>query len=116
ADCVVHSATKLLSGHHYTTSGLVIGDRDFIARAREIQIRIGCSLAPFDAWLAVRSIKTFSLRMERICSNAQAVAEFLVKHQKVERVYYPGLSAHPQFEVVKRTMRGLGGGMLSFEL
>jgi len=116
ADVVVHSATKFLGGHHDITAGLVIADREFITRAREVQIRIGSSLAPFDAWLAVRSIKTFPLRMARICSNALAVSEFLRKHDKVERVYYPGLAVHPQNEIVRRTMRGLGGGMLSFEL
>jgi cystathionine beta-lyase/cystathionine gamma-synthase len=116
ADVVIHSATKFLGGHHDITAGLVVGDRDFIARAREVQIRIGTSLAPFDAWLAVRSIKTFPLRMARICSNALAVSDFLRKHEKVEKVLYPGLSQHPQYEIVQRTMRGLGGGMLSFDL
>src|SRR5438105_12626153 len=116
ADVVVHSATKFLGGHHDITAGLVIADREFITRAREVQIRIGSSLAPFDAWLAVRSIKTFPLRMARICSNAMAVSEFLRKDDKVERVYYPGSHLHPQYEIIRRTMRGLGGGMLSFEL
>src|SRR5437016_364603 len=116
ADMVVHSATKFLGGHHDITAGLVVGDREFISRAREVQIRTGSSLAPFDAWLAVRSIKTFPLRMARICSNALAVSEFLRKHDKVDSVYYPGLVVHPQYEIVRRTMRGLGGGMLSFEL
>jgi cystathionine beta-lyase/cystathionine gamma-synthase len=69
-----------------------------------------------DAWLAVRGIKTFTLRMERICSNALAVAEFLENHAKVQRVYYPGLPSHPQYNLVRRTMRGLGGGIVSFEL
>ena len=116
ADVVLHSATKFLAGHHDITAGLIIGGREFIGRAREVQIRMGSSLAPFDAWLAVRSIKTFPLRMAQICSSALAIAQFLANHRKVETVYYPGLPAHPQHEIVRRTMRGLGGGMLSFDL
>jgi cystathionine beta-lyase/cystathionine gamma-synthase len=116
ADLVLHSATKFLAGHHDTTAGLVVGPADLIARARQAAIRLGGTLAPFDAWLTVRGIKTFALRMARICSNALAVAEFLEKHPKVQKVYYAGLKTHPQYDVVRRSMRGLGGGMLSFEL
>ena len=116
ADVVIHSASKFLGGHHDVTAGIVMADRDFITRAREAAIRIGGSLAPFDAWLTVRGIKTFALRMGRICSNAMAAAQFLEKHKKVDKVYYAGLESHPQHEIVRRTMRGLGGGMVSFEL
>lgn len=116
ADAVVHSATKFLGGHHDVTAGLLIGTSEFIARARDVAIRLGGSLAPFDAWLAVRGIKTFALRMARICSNAAAAAEFLEKHAKVQKVYYPGLKSHPQNGIVRAALGGLGGGMLSFEL
>ncbi len=116
ADVVLHSATKFLGGHHDVTAGIVAGDREFIQRAREAAIRIGATLSPFEAWLTVRGIKTFALRMARICSNALAVAEFLKAHKKVAKVYYPGLSSHPQNDIVRRTMKGLGGGMLSFDL
>lgn len=116
ADAVLHSATKFLGGHHDVTAGILAGNREFITRAREVAIRLGASLAPLDAWLTVRGIKTFALRMERICSNALAVAKFLEKHSKVQRVYYPGLESHPQHDIVRRTMKGLGGGMVSFEL
>jgi cystathionine gamma-synthase/methionine-gamma-lyase len=116
ADAVVHSATKFLGGHHDLTAGILIGSSDLIARARESAIRLGVVLSPFDAWLAVRGIKTFALRMSRICSNALTVARFLEDHPAVVRVYYPGLESHPQNEIIKRTMNGLGGGMVSFEL
>lgn len=116
ADVVIHSATKFLGGHHDVTAGIVIANKEFIARARDAAIRIGGSLGPFDAWLTVRGIKTFALRMARICSNALTVAQFLEKHPKVQKVYYPGLANHPQNDLIRRTMRGLGGGMLSFEL
>jgi cystathionine beta-lyase/cystathionine gamma-synthase len=116
ANVVIHSATKFLGGHHDVTAGIVTADGESIARARDIAIRMGMTLGPFDAWLTIRGIKTFALRMERICSNALAVAKFLDKHARVSRVYYPGLESHPQHEIVRRTMRGLGGGMVSFEL
>jgi methionine-gamma-lyase len=116
ADAVVHSATKFLGGHDDVIAGVLAGSSEFIARAREMAIRTGPSLGPFDAWLIVRGIKTFGLRIERICSNAIAVAKYLEKHSGVQKVYYPGLESHPQHEIVRRTMRGLGGGMLSFEL
>ena len=116
ADAVVHSATKFLAGHDDVVAGILTGDSDFIARARETAIRMGPSLSPFDAWLTVRGIKTFGLRIERTCSNALAVARYLREHSAVQNVYYPGLETHPQHEIVRRTMRGIGGGMVSFEL
>jgi cystathionine beta-lyase/cystathionine gamma-synthase len=116
ADVVVHSATKFLAGHHDVTAGVLAGSREFIARARASAIRLGPSLSPFDAWLAVRGIKTLALRMERSCSNALEVARFLDKHPRVRRVYYPGLESHAQHDIVKRTMGGLGGPMLSFDM
>ncbi len=116
ADVVIHSATKFLGGHHDVTAGILAGSRDFIAKARESQIRLGPSLAAFDAWLTVRGIKTLALRMERSCANALKVAKFLSSHSKVARVYYPGLETHPQHEIVRRTMGGNGGAMLSFDI
>jgi cystathionine beta-lyase/cystathionine gamma-synthase len=116
ADVVVQSATKFLAGHHDVTAGLLFGDKEFISRAREVAIRTGAFLAPLDAWLTVRGIKTFALRMERICANALRVATFLENHPKIRRVYYPGLQSHIQNDIVRRTMKGLGGGMMSFEV
>jgi cystathionine beta-lyase/cystathionine gamma-synthase len=116
ADAVVHSATKFLAGHDDVVAGVLAGSTNFIRRARETAICMGPSLSPFDAWLTVRGIKTFALRIERTCSNALAVAKYLKEHSAVQNVYYPGLQTHPQHEIVRRTMRGIGGGMLSFEL
>src|ERR1041385_3026321 len=98
ADVVMHSATKFLGGHHDMTAGILVGSRDFIARARESAIRLGSCLSAFDAWLAIRGIKTLSLRMERICANALRIAKFLERHSKVTNVFYPGLEKHPQHE------------------
>jgi cystathionine gamma-synthase len=116
ADIVVHSATKFLGGHHDVTAGILAGSKDFIWASREVATRMGASLGPFDAWLTVRGIKTFALRMERICANALQVARFMEKHPRVGRVFYPGLESHPHQDVVRRTMKGIGGGMVSFEL
>jgi len=116
ADAVIHSATKFLGGHHDVTAGILVGSGEFIAGARESAIRLGACLAPFEAWLTVRGIKTFALRMGRVCSSALEVANHLEKHSKVRTVFYPGLESHPQRDIVRRTMKGLGGGMLSFEL
>jgi cystathionine beta-lyase/cystathionine gamma-synthase len=116
ADVVVHSGTKFLAGHDDVVAGILVGRSDFIAQARETAIRMGPSLGPFDAWLAVRGIKTFALRIERACSNALAVAKYLKEHSSVKHVYYPGLEDHPQHEIIRRTMRGVGGAMVSLEL
>jgi cystathionine beta-lyase/cystathionine gamma-synthase len=116
AGAVIHSATKFLGGHHDVTAGVLVADMEFIARARDTAIRLGTALSPFDAWLTLRGIKTFALRMERICANAAVVAKALRKSPKVSRVYYPGLESHPQHDIVRRSMRGLAGGMVSFDL
>jgi cystathionine gamma-synthase len=116
ADVVIHSATKFIGGHHDVTAGILVGTRDFVTKARDSAIRLGPSLAAFDAWLTVRGIKTLSLRMERSCANALAIATFLQRHDGVKRVYYPGLESHPQNQIVRRTMKGNGGAMLSFDL
>src|SRR5215467_1850146 len=116
ADVVMHSATKFIGGHHDVSAGILVGTSDFIARARESAIRLGSSLAAFDAWLTVRGIKTLSLRMERASINALAIAIFLNQHAGVSRVYYPGLESHPQNQIVRRTMNGIGGAMLSFDI
>jgi cystathionine gamma-synthase len=116
ADVVIHSATKFMGGHSDVSAGILVGTREFVTRARESAIRLGPCLAAFDAWLTVRGIKTLSLRMERACLNALQIARFLEKHPGVSRVYYPGLESHPQHQVVRRTMGGNGGAMLSFDV
>lgn len=116
ADIVVHSGTKYLGGHSDVVAGLVTTNDE--ALAQEIaffQNAIGGVLGPQDSWLLQRGIKTLGLRMEAHQKNALCVAEFLEKHPKVERVYYPGLPTHPNYELAKAQMRGFSG-MLSFTL
>lgn len=113
ADVVVHSTTKYLGGHSDVLGGaLIINDDQLHEKAKFLQFAAGPVSAPLDAWLTIRGIKTLSLRMERHCSNAQAIAEHLVGHPAVTAVYYPGLPGHPGHELAKRQMNGFGG-MLS---
>jgi cystathionine beta-lyase/cystathionine gamma-synthase len=114
ADVVVHSATKYLGGHSDVVNGLMVTkDRDLRDRVAFHQNATGATPGPFDSWLVLRGLKTLPLRMKAHCENAQAVAEFLSEHSKVERVMYPGLPSHPQYELTRRQMRG-PGGMVSF--
>ena len=113
ADVVVHSTTKYLGGHSDVLGGaLVINDDALYQKAQFLQFATGPVSAPLDAWLTVRGIKTLSVRMNRHCSNAQAIAEHLDGHPALEAVYYPGLPNHPGHELAKRQMSGFGG-MLS---
>jgi cystathionine beta-lyase/cystathionine gamma-synthase len=115
ADVVLVSTTKYYGGHNDLIGGAIVGSRSFIASARKTLKVYGGTVDPFAAYLTVRGIKTMSLRMERHNSNAMKVAEFLEKHSKVKRVYYPGLKSHPQHELAKRQMKGFGG-VVCFEL
>jgi cystathionine beta-lyase/cystathionine gamma-synthase len=115
-DLVVHSATKYLGGHSDVTAGVVSGTAEAIARIRHLGIDYGGTLAPLEAWLTIRGVQTLALRMDRICSNAMAVARALERLPSVERVTYPGLASHPQHELAaKQFPRGFGG-MLTFEV
>jgi len=116
ADLVVHSTTKFLNGHSDSVGGVVIAVRDdHIEWLRFVQNAEGAILGPMDAWLVLRGTKTLPLRMERHNASAQALAEFLVAHPKVSRVYYPGLPDHPHHALARRQMRGFGG-LIAFEL
>ena len=116
ADLVVHSTTKYLNGHSDSVGGVVIAARDEdIAWLRFVQNAAGAILGPFDAWLVLRGTKTLPLRMVQHSANGLALAEFLAAHAKVRHVHYPGLPAHPQYDLATRQMRGFGG-MLAFEL
>lgn len=117
ADVVVHSTTKYLSGHGAVVGGAAVSRHpDYVRKElfRLLEI-LGGSAGPFDAWLTVMGLKTFELRMQRHCENAQRVAEFLEAHPAVETVHYPGLPSHPDHALARRQMSGFGG-MLSFEL
>jgi cystathionine gamma-synthase len=110
ADIVSHSTTKFIGGHSDILGGAVIvNDAELHEKIRFIQFAAGAVSSPFDAWLTHRSIKTLAVRMDKHCTNAQAVAEFLAAHKNVEQVYYPGLSTDPGHELAKKQMSGFGG-------
>jgi len=116
ADIVMHSTTKYISGHNQLIGGIIItNDEEIHERMKFVQKTIGAIPSPFDCWLTLIGVKTLHLRMERHASNAQAVAEFLESHPQVEKITYPGLKSHPQYEVAKEQMDGFSG-MISFEL
>ncbi|UCD05899.1 MAG: aminotransferase class I/II-fold pyridoxal phosphate-dependent enzyme [candidate division WOR-3 bacterium] len=115
ADIVVHSATKYFGGHGDIIGGVVVGTQDFVKNMWKRAKDIGASLSPFNAWLILRGLKTLAVRMDRHCSNAQKIVEFLTKHDRVEHVYYPGLESHPGYEVACRQMNGFGG-MVGFDV
>ncbi|MBC7517804.1 MAG: cystathionine gamma-synthase [Microbacteriaceae bacterium] len=116
ADVVVHSTTKYLGGHSDVLGGAVVTSNDEIAeKVGFLQFAVGAVAAPMDAWLTVRGIKTLAVRMTQHSANAQAIAEALVGHPAIERVYYPGLAEHPGHELAARQMRGFGG-MLSLSM
>jgi len=114
-DIVVHSATKYLNGHSDSIGGVaVVGSNTGLKdRLAYLQNAVGAVSGPFDCFLILRGIKTLALRMERHCANALAIAQFLEKHPKVERVYYPGLESHPQHALAKRQMVGGYGGIVT---
>ena len=116
ADIVVHSTTKYLNGHSDVVGGAIIyADKKIEERMRFLVNALGVSESPFDAWLVLRGVKTLAPRMEAHQASALAVAQFLEKHKCVKKVYYPGLSSHPQPKLIKKQMKGFGG-MLAFEL
>jgi cystathionine beta-lyase/cystathionine gamma-synthase len=116
ADIIVHSTTKFLNGHSDSIGGAaVLRSQETYDRLYLIQKSAGAILGPMDCWLVLRGVKTLAVRMERHNQVAQAIAEYLEKHPKVKRVYYPGLKSHPQHDLAKRQMKGFGA-MLSFEL
>lgn len=116
ADVVVHSTTKYIGGHSDVVGGAVLTDReDLFSTIKFHQNAVGAVPSPFDAWLTLRGVKTLALRMRQHEHNARAVADLLVSHPAVDRVYYPGLATHPQHALAQRQMRGFGG-MVSFTL
>ncbi|HEX2916637.1 MAG TPA: cystathionine gamma-synthase [Chloroflexia bacterium] len=114
ADVVVHSATKYLGGHSDVVLGLLVTrDKELRDKVAFYQNATGATPGPFDSWLVLRGIKTLPLRMRAHGENAMAIAQFLSEHPKVERVMYPGLPSHPQYELARKQMDGFGG-MVSF--
>ncbi|MED4780214.1 aminotransferase class I/II-fold pyridoxal phosphate-dependent enzyme [Brevibacillus choshinensis] len=116
ADVVVHSATKYLNGHGDVIAGFIVGKQEAIQFMRKhIMGDLGQNLNAWDAFLILRGLKTLGLRVRQHCHNAEAVALFLDEHPAIEKVYYPGLPSHPQHELAKRQMAGMGG-IVSFEV
>jgi methionine-gamma-lyase len=115
-DHVLHSATKYIGGHHDLTGGVVATTEDGMRGLRDMAIETGGTMAPFEAWLALRGLMTLELRMERHSRSAQTFAEYLEGQPKVERVHYPGLPSHPHHEVARRLLPRGFGGMLAFEI
>ncbi len=116
ADIVTHSTTKYLNGHSDSIGGIVVAQRDDdIEWLKFVQNAEGAILGPFDSWLVLRGTKTLALRMAQHSATGLALAEFLSGHPKVKKVFYPGLPAHPHYELAQRQMRGFGG-MLAFDL
>ncbi len=116
ADLVLHSVTKYLGGHSDVVMGAIITNNEKIHEdLKFIQNACGAVPGPQDCFLVLRGVKTLHLRMERHCSNAKQIVNYLSKHAKVEKIFYPGLTSHPNHEVAKKQMRDFGG-MLSFTL
>ncbi|MEI2742150.1 MAG: PLP-dependent aspartate aminotransferase family protein [Candidatus Competibacter sp.] len=112
-DLVIHSATKYLNGHSDIIGGVAVcRGRELVERLGYLQNAIGGIAGPFDSFLALRGLKTLSLRMERHSANALRIASWLERHPKIERVLYPGLPSHPQHSLARRQMRGGFGGMI----
>ncbi len=113
-DVVMHSATKYLNGHSDMVGGIAVAgnDKEIRERLGFLQNSVGGIAGPFDSFLAHRGVKTLGLRMERHCTSALAIAQWLERHPKIERVIYPGLKSHPQHALAKKQMRA-GGGMIS---
>jgi cystathionine gamma-synthase len=114
-DIVMHSATKYLGGHNDLLAGAVLGSAELVDGIRSLQAVTGAILDPLAAYLLVRGLKTFALRVARQNANAQALAEFLATHPKITAVHYAGLPSHPHHDVARRQMRGFGG-VVSFEV
>ena len=114
ADIVMHSATKYLGGHSDVVMGaLIVNDKELADKLYFIQNSCGAVCGPMDSFLVLRGIKTLHVRMQRHCENGKTVAEFLVRHPKIENVYWPGFESHPNHEIAKKQMRDFGG-MVSF--
>ncbi|HNP35966.1 MAG TPA: PLP-dependent aspartate aminotransferase family protein [Woeseiaceae bacterium] len=109
-DIVMHSATKFINGHSDMVGGIAVTNNDELGeKLAYLSNSIGAIAGPFDSFLALRGVKTLDVRMERHCSNAQAIAEWLERDARVESVLYPGLPSHPQHELAMRQMSGFGG-------
>jgi cystathionine beta-lyase/cystathionine gamma-synthase len=122
ADVVLHSTTKFINGHSDVIGGIVVTNHaDIAERLAFLQNAVGAVPSPFDCWLVLRATKTLPLRLRQINANAMAIAEFLSRDSRLQKVYYPGLKTHPQHELARRQqLDPYGqpgfGGMIAFDL
>jgi len=114
-DVVIHSATKYMGGHSDICAGAVASTQENITRIFHLAKNLGGSLSDYTVWLLERSMKTMGIRVRAQNENAQRMAEYLYEHKDIDKVYYPGLPSHPEYELARSQMKGFGG-MLSFEL
>ncbi len=114
-DLVVHSCTKYLGGHNDLMAGVVIGKEPIITAIRDFQGMFGALCSPFNAYLLIRGLKTFAVRMRQHNASGLKIAQFLENHAKVEQVWYPGLASHPKHAVAAKQMTGFGG-LISFTI
>ncbi|WP_425234481.1 trans-sulfuration enzyme family protein [Ulvibacterium sp.] len=115
ADLVIHSGTKLMDGQGRVMAGITVGKKEFIDRIYQFSRITGPALSPFNAWVLSKSLETLAVRVDRHCSNALQLAEFLEGHEKVNWVKYPFLKSHPNHELAKKQMKA-GGCVVAFEV
>ena len=115
ASIVTHSATKFIDGQGRSLGGIILGKAELIEQVQFLIRHTGPAMSPFNAWLLSKSLETLAVRMDRHCSNALALATFLENHEAIEKVFYPHLPSHPQYELAKSQMRQ-GGGIVTFEV
>ena len=115
ADLVVHSATKYIDGQGRVLGGAILGKKEYVDLCYDYIRRTGASLSPFNAWVLSKSIETLAIRMDRHCSNAEKLYQFLEAHQEIDNVVYPHAKSHSQYEIAKKQMR-FGGGLVGCEL
>jgi len=116
ADVVIHSVTKFIDGQGRCLGGAVIGDAETVGDKVFAMLRSsGPSMSPFNAWVFLKALETLEVRMQAHCQRAQTLAEWLEAQPGIERVYYPGLPSHPQFELAQRQQSGFGG-IVSFDV
>lgn len=115
ADIICHSGTKWMDGQGRVLGGIIVGRADLMEQVRLFIRHSGPAMSPFNAWVISKSLETLAVRMDRHCSNAKKVARFFEKNTEIERVLYPHLPSHPQFQLAKRQMKQ-GGGIVTFEV
>lgn len=115
ADLVVHSGTKWMDGQGRVLAGIIVGRKALIDEVQGFCRHTGPALSPFNAWILCKSLETLAVRLEQHCNNALQLARFLESHSEINRVFYPFLPSHPQYELARKQMQ-LGGGIVSFEI